>query len=304
MTSTALERAPTNGTTALFPGTTAAEILDVARDAATRFADVVEKQHMKRRIGSSDHIQIEAWQTIGAFTGVAAVKDEITRLRGGVEQLPWPELAQLGPEPPVPEREPTNRDSPQHREWELADELRAEWEILRRLHAQRALGRAFGFRTSFDAVKNGTELGWGEGSVDRTELQWAPKPDHELRSMAQTRAQSRALSVPLKWTVKLAGYETTPAEEFDGDAPAGAAAGPPPPPWGKTVDDDKQLDAAAEVVKAIAPEIDGAKFIVDMGAYFDGVPEANLKLLRALWRRIDEARTPADEPVTDAEVVP
>jgi hypothetical protein len=303
MTSTALERAPTNGTTALFPGTTAAEILDVARDAATRFADVVEKQHMKRRIGSSDHIQIEAWQTIGAITGVAAVADEITRRRGGVEQLPWPDLAPLGPEPPAPEREPTNKDSPKHREWEIADELRTEWETLRRLHAQRGLGRAFGFRASFDAVKNGTDLGWGEGSVDRTELQWAPKPDHELRSMAQTRGQSRALSVPLKWTVKLAGYETTPAEELDGTSDAARSAGPAAP-WGKTVDDDKQLEAAVEVVKAIAPEIDGAQFIVDMGTYFDGIPEANLKLLRALWRRIGEARTPADEPATDAEVVP
>lgn len=41
------------------------------------------------------------------------------------------------------------------------------------------------------------------------------KPLFQLRSMAQTRASSKVLSLVFKWVVVLAGYNPTPAEEVD-----------------------------------------------------------------------------------------
>ena len=64
----------------------------------------------------------------------------------------------------------------------------------------------------------------------RGDANWATKPSFQQRSMAQTRAISKALAFQLRWVVVLAGYSATPAEEMVGteyggfstsDAPTG-----------------------------------------------------------------------------------
>jgi hypothetical protein len=276
MTSTDLE--PVAHGVSLFPGATPDAVISAATDVATQFSDVVRKQKMLTRIGDNDHVNIEAWQTIGALTGVVAS-------RGLVTELPWPHLNPLSDPPAVPPREPRNTDSPEWREWKLADRLRAVWELHAQLHDAYGIGKAYGYKAEFFATKNGMDVGWGESSCTRAEASKVTQEDYAIRSMAQTRAQSRALGAPLKFVVKLAGYETTPAEEADG---SGAAPSAPPEalPWGKVIEDSDQLEAAAKTVRGIAPEIDAEKFLLDMGSYFNGVPEANLKMLRALHRRI------------------
>ena len=302
MTSTALERAP-DASVALFPGATAGEIIAVASDVAAQFSDVVRKQRMFKRIGDSDHIQIEAWQTIGALTGVMAPDGE-------VEQLPWPPLGPLSEEPPVPGREPRNRDSGEWRAWKQADRIRSAWELHGDLLRARALGRAFGFIARFHATKNGAGVGWGEGRCTRGEASKVAQEDYALSSMAQTRAQSRALGAPLKFVVKLAGYETTPAEELDGAA-AGRGAGPtavdapPALPWGP-VADDEHMNQAAGSVRAIAGEtsVEAEQFIVAMGQHFDGVPEACVIMLRGLARFVGDARARAGDAASPENAPP
>ena len=277
----------------LFPGATPDQVLTAAGDVATQFTDVVRKQRMLTRIGDRDHVNIEAWQTIGALTGVVASRGEVT-------ELDWPTLTWLDDEPPDPGNEPRDTNTPAWREWKQASKRRAAFELHNDQLAALAAGRAFGYKAEFYATKNGADVGWGESSCTRAEPSKVTQDDYALRSMAQTRAQSRALGAPLKFVVKLAGYETTPAEEVDGQPPAAAET----LPWGPVVDDSQQLEAAAEVLHQIAPEIDAPKFILDMGQHFDGVPDASLKMLRALWRRIGAARTPQDGEPADAEVMP
>jgi hypothetical protein len=299
MTSTAIERhAADNGAgVALFPGSDADEILAVAADVAAKFGDVVRKQRMFKRIGESDHIQIEAWQTIGALTGVVASEGE-------VEQLPWPELEPVGEAPPVAGREPRNRDSADWHEWKHAERLRAAWELHDGMVRARGLGRAFGFVARFRAIKHGAGVGWGEGRCTRGEASKVHQDDYALASMAQTRAQSRALGAPLKFVVKLAGYETTPAEELDGAAPAPAAAAPPLP-WGP-VATDEQMSQAANLVRALAApkDVDGEKFILAMGQHFDGVPAACVTMLRGLQRFITDTPQPAWRRDSEPENAP
>lgn len=65
---------------------------------------------------------------------------------------------------------------------------------------------------------------------DGTVIQrWAEADEHALRSMAQTRAVSKALASPLRFIAVLAGFAGTPADEMppaDGDAAPGAPTAP------------------------------------------------------------------------------
>lgn len=62
----------------------------------------------------------------------------------------------------------------------------------------------------------GVVVGAAEASCTRSERTWSGRDDYALRSMAQTRATSKAMRLPLGFIVSLAGYESTPAEEMDG----------------------------------------------------------------------------------------
>ena len=80
----------------------------------------------------------------------------------------------------------------------------------------------------------GTRLGWearavaktvdgrrisaAEASCGRDEYHWKKRDEYALRSMAQTRAISKALRLPLGFIVELAGYSATPAEELPSPA--------------------------------------------------------------------------------------
>lgn len=77
---------------------------------------------------------------------------------------------------------------------------------------------------------SGAIVGSGEAMCTRRESTWRTRDDYALRSMAQTRAVSKALRMPLGFIVQLAGYDPTPADEMpDHEAPQArqTAAAPP-----------------------------------------------------------------------------
>ena len=68
----------------------------------------------------------------------------------------------------------------------------------------------------------------------KAEAMWNGRPPYARRSMALTRATSKAARLAFSWVMTLAGYEATPAEEMDGvveekPAPRQAPAAPPAP---------------------------------------------------------------------------
>ncbi len=79
-------------------------------------------------------------------------------------------------------------------------------------------------------TRHGEIVGAAEASCDRSEPRWQDADDYALRSMAQTRATSKALRQPLGFIVTLAGFEATPLEEMP--------VSPDPPSSGRTVDPD------------------------------------------------------------------
>jgi hypothetical protein len=85
-------------------------------------------------------------------------------------------------------------------------------------------------------TRGGEVVGAAEAECLRTERTWKGRDDYALRSMAQTRAVSKALRLPLGFVMQLAGFNPTPAEEmvghptvdmYDPDIPFGDAPAPP-----------------------------------------------------------------------------
>ena len=71
-------------------------------------------------------------------------------------------------------------------------------------------------------------IGAAEAQCTRQERSWATRDDFALRSMAQTRATSKAMRLPLGFVMSLAGFDPTPAEEMEGIAPSGGIPRTPP----------------------------------------------------------------------------
>jgi hypothetical protein len=69
-------------------------------------------------------------------------------------------------------------------------------------------------------TRSGEVVGAGEAECLRSENTWKNRDDYALRSMAQTRAVSKALRMPLGFVMQLAGFNPTPAEEMPHDPPA------------------------------------------------------------------------------------
>jgi hypothetical protein len=69
-------------------------------------------------------------------------------------------------------------------------------------------------------TRDGSVIGSAEAQCLYAEKTWKSRDDYALRSMAQTRATSKALRQPLGFVMTLAGFDATPAEEMPTAAPA------------------------------------------------------------------------------------
>lgn len=86
-------------------------------------------------------------------------------------------------------------------------------------------GRVRGYECHAEAIRaDGQVISAAQAMCMDDESKWSDKPLFQLRSMAQTRAQAKALRNVLAWVVVMAGYAPTPAEEMDSKATANALA--------------------------------------------------------------------------------
>jgi len=75
-----------------------------------------------------------------------------------------------------------------------------------------------GYEATVDLVRvsDGVVLTSASAECGSDERTWADRPRYARRSMAITRATSKACRIAFSWVMALAGYEVTPAEEMDG----------------------------------------------------------------------------------------
>jgi hypothetical protein len=76
-----------------------------------------------------------------------------------------------------------------------------------------------------DPHPRGVVVGRAEAMCSRSENTWRNRDDYAVRSMAETRAESRAFRRAIGWIVSIAGYNPTPAEEMP-PTEAGPSLGP------------------------------------------------------------------------------
>jgi hypothetical protein len=103
----------------------------------------------------------------------------------------------------------------------------------------------------------GDLVGAAEAECSRVESKWKHSEPFAIRSMAQTRALSRALQAPLRHIAVLAGYEGTAAEELPADEPGPAEPSKPvTAPVQPTPEQTEQVKVLLRTLEHADPAID------------------------------------------------
>jgi hypothetical protein len=140
------------------------------------------------------------------------------------------------------------------------------------------------------------------------ETNWSGKPLHQVLSMAETRATSKALAMKFRSVVVLSGFQPTPAEELDDKKKSRTEKLAPAPvlPYGKsakkkindpTVPDEHLIWMAQSLTATMKKEERNKSFDETNIAIIDAI-EAELEH-RAAKRTAQSAPPAARKPLTD-----
>lgn len=213
-------------------------VLAEARAAANALADVIKTKKNPVKFNNEQYLEAEDWTLLGQFYGVAP-KTEWTRpveLKTGSGWEARVALIDLRTGIEVGAGEAMCLDTEEN--WGV----RPKYEWMDESVALEKFGR--------QAII-ATEPSRYPGKPMRARVHTADEPvaDASRRSMAQTRATSRALAMRLKWIPVLAGFGATPAEDMPKYRKGGAA----PSGSGSDYDDPGPPSDAAPVPAAPKP---------------------------------------------------
>jgi hypothetical protein len=202
-------------TTALVAGASAKARIAVATEIATELDNVIKAQGLRTKIGRKKvtrpngqeewvdnfHVDIEAWQTLAAFLELAVVPVWTRRV--------------IDPATGETDRVRYTVERTFYKKGAKAADVRAGAAEVDRV--ERAAVDGYSWEARVEVYKDGALVAAGEGMVSRAEESWRESDDHAVRSMAQTRAASKAIATAARWIVTLAGYAGTPASELSDD---------------------------------------------------------------------------------------
>jgi hypothetical protein len=114
----------------------------------------------------------------------------------------------------------------------------------------------------------GHPIAAAEAECLRSERKWARADDYAVRSMAQTRAVSKALRQPLGFVMLLAGFDATPGEEIPPEDEPGEKNGPIPPEIRPSPDQLERIKELLARLAEAAPSGDWGRKALDLA----GVP--------------------------------
>jgi hypothetical protein len=143
-----------------------------------------------------------------------------------------------------------DRDHVRYEGWSAAATLLG---ITPRIAWSRPLEDSSGWEARCEVVAgDGRIIAAGESMCSRTEHLWKHREPFAIRSMAQTRATSRALRSVLGFVMTLGGYDSTPAEEVE----PGSVHAPTPgaahvPSWAAPADVPAAAKAITEMLKTV-----------------------------------------------------
>lgn len=138
-------------------------------------------------------------------------------------------------------------------------------------------------------------VGAAEAECLRSETKWAKADDYAIRSMAATRATSKALRLPLGFVMKIAGFDPTPAEEIPADTAPKAEPEPERPrrsraePVAVTVEQREEIQALLRSLRQCDPETDWRAFCrIQAGPLLELTQSGAAILIRKLRERLAE----------------
>ena len=229
------------------------EIVVKATEIANSLKDLIEAQGLAVNVGGRrKHVEVGGWQALGTMLGAL----------GGQPlhaETVWTR----------PARHP-----------ETGELLRHRYTATVKRYHRREQGGGLREEVTYDVdghdweacveirTASGVVVGRAEAMCSRSEETWNQREDFALRSMAETRAESRAYRRAVGWIVNIAGYNPTPAEEMGhtpGAEPALPWYGEAAAPEAITKAGEALLvllhddtAAALEVSKAVRADADGA----------------------------------------------
>jgi hypothetical protein len=192
---------PAAGAGGLIVADSPREFLAKAQEVAEALVDVIRQKKFYVTIRGNEHPQVEAWQTLGALLGPFSE-------HGGV--FPNTVWARPQLDPGTGQARLTRYTVRERRtkgEGSEREVIEREYEV-----------EGYDYEARVEArTATGLVVGTAEATCSRKESQWAREDDHAVKSMAQTRATSKALKAGTGWLMVLAGYKATPAEEMPDD---------------------------------------------------------------------------------------
>lgn len=196
-------------------------VLVEAQRAAAALHDVIVKKAKPVVMNGEHYLEFEDWQTVGRFYGITAKED------GEPQFVVFGEVSGFKAHGVAVDRD--GREISRATAFCLSDE--EKWST-RAKYEWRYVLRSGG-HSSEDPGKdeiiwedNPSKPGKSRPKRERVQVGEERVPLFQLASMAQTRANAKALRNVLAWVVVLAGYRPTPAEELDATLQRDRAPGP------------------------------------------------------------------------------
>lgn len=223
----ATDLVPTAGAGAIIRADAPDQIIEKATTIANSLKKLIEAQGLAADVGGRrKHVEVGGWQALGTMLGAL----------GGTPvhaETVWTRIAR--------------------------DEDGAA--VTHNYHVKETKGKGDNRRTiEYDVnghdwearvevkTPEGVVVGSAEAMCSRGESQWARSPDPAVRSMAETRAESRAYRRAVGWIVNIAGYNPTPKEEMPPNAADEA------PPWGPEASQEQHKAAHAALLFVVDPD--------------------------------------------------
>lgn len=192
---------PSPFATGIFGAVDPVEFIERANQVARALTDVILDRKLYTVMGRNAdgeerrHVNVEGWTLLGSMVGLLPYVVHTAKVTG--DDGAWSEPTGHDEDVEFPSKYGAGTYT--KRVFVVDSPGRGGWEA--RVEARTADGRILSAADS--------ECRWSEP-------RWATSDSYALRSMAQTRATSRALATPLRFIVELAGFESTPAEEMTG----------------------------------------------------------------------------------------
>ncbi|MBN1567961.1 MAG: hypothetical protein JXA73_08935 [Acidobacteria bacterium] len=189
------------------------EVIAESIEVAKSLKEIVTKTNAIQKIGESEHLKLEAWQTLGNFYGLVGKINRTEFVEFGCVSgfKAYADLVHVASGKIVSSAEAMCLND----EEKWSDRPKYEYHYILKDGSTAKDDPGW---NNMQTEPNPKKLGKMRPKRKRVQIGVEKVPMYQLLSMAETRANSKVHSMALRWIVVLAGYAPTPAEEAD---PAG-----------------------------------------------------------------------------------